>query len=233
MSFFFDLFKAFGFGFMAFFLLPLVAAMLPWEYAMRIVRPYQSIAMSLLGRGIMLQRSHGGLRLKKSRFDPRIGAERIQIGRHKKYFTDPHDFMSTFRGYPFGLAHEDRGVIVDARTCYFGRRCRELIENGRFENQRGHVKAFFSVPDGVRELVNIADIKPIVQGSATPGLADRVDTYAEKGQSGFDSAQLIQQMPFLIALGVGFGLMWFAKELGGSASTPGDVIPIMIGVMPF
>lgn len=233
MSWLTNLFYMWFFGVVGFFVLPIFAAALPWEYAKRVISPYHSIAMTLLGRGIMLQRSHGGLTLKKSKFDPRFeeGAEMVRIGREKKHFRDPNDYMTTFKGRPFGLAHEDRSVIVNARVAYFGRVFRELCETGRFEHNE-QLNAFFSIPKGLHELVNIADIKAIVQQSAAPGAASREETHAEKSQSMFDSRNIIDTMTWLIALGAGYGLVFGASYLAESTGTSGGstIIPIVVGV---
>lgn len=232
MSWLTNLFYAWFFGVVGFFVLPLFAAGLPWQYAKRVLGTYHSIAMTLLGRGLLLQRSHGGLSLKKSTFDARFeeGAEKVRIGGETKHFRDPHDFMSTFKGRPFGMAHEDRSVIVDARVAYLGRRFRHLVENGDFEHGDA-LKAYFAIPEGVRSLVNLSDIKAIVQQSGAPVAASREETHAEKSQEGFNTRNIIDTMTWLISLGAGYGLMFMANELSNSTSGGGgSVIPIVVGV---
>lgn len=231
MSLLFDLVKAFGFGVMAFVVFPIVAAFLPWSVAKGIIGRYQQIAMQLIGRGLLLMRSHGGLSLKKSTYDARLGAEKVWLGREKQHFFDPHDYQATFKGYPFGLAHEDRAVVIDCRTAYFGRVFRELVQNERSERD-GMLKAYFAVPEGVRQLVNIADALPVIQNPARPNVTDRIDSYAEKGQSLFNSrADLVSQAQWFIALVVGVGVVWGLKQLATSgAADIGRTLPIFIGL---
>lgn len=212
--------------------IPLLASLLPWRYAEGVVDQYQKIAISLVGKAIMLQRSHGGLALKKAKFDPQVGAMWIRIGGEKQYFEDPKNYMTTFKGRPFGLAHEDRATIVDARMAYLARRFRELREAGRFEDDTKGFKAFFSIPEGERVLVNLADIKAIVQKSASPRAVTREKTIAEKSQEAFNSTNIVDTMTYLISLGAGMGLMWLAAEFAARSSGGGgggSVIPIVLG----
>lgn len=228
MSFFLDLFKAFGFGLMLFIGIGIVSSLLPWVYGKHIARPYRSIAMELLGRGVFLQRSHGSYSLKRSSYDANMGAEKVNLGGEAKHFFDPDDLMSTFRNKPFGLAHEDRAVIFDARTAFLGRRFAELKNTGDWLTD-GHRKAYFAIEEGVAELVNLADALPIIQNPGKPGVVDRVDNYAEKGQTLFDSRNVMQQIQLFIALGVGFGLMWLAAQLVASgASDVGVSLPVWL-----
>lgn len=216
MSIHIDLLQSFTLGLVGFFCLPLIAGALPWERSKGLIGTYHSIAMGLLGRALLVKRSHGGLTIKKSRFEPPLG-EKVSIAKGAMYFKDPQNFMSTFRGYPFGIVHEDYAAIVDARTAFFGRRFADLHSRNEWE-RNGMFKAYFAVEAGLRTLVNIDDVKPVVQQSGAPELVERLDTFGEKAQALFNSNKLIQQTAFFMALGVGVGVMWMIRELGGDAS---------------
>lgn len=237
MSILFDMMKAFGFGVILFFIAPLFAGLLPWEPrdrlpgAKSIIIPYQKIAMALIDRGVLLQQSHGGLKLKKSEYYPKIPTERVTIGRQTKDYKDPANLMGTFHGKPFGLVHEEWAAIVDARTLYFIRKFRELHDQNEWE-RKSMKKAYFSIDrDGDEELVSITDLMDGGRPqSASPNLVERLTEFAKKSQAGYNSTQLFQQTKFFIALGVGVGLMWLLKEAGGAAGDVGRVLPAMVGV---
>lgn len=229
-----EMMKWFLGGLTLFILFPLASMALPERHAKRIMNFYHDVLMALINRAILLQRSNGGLRLKKSTFDPtagKAGAERIRISGEERFFFDPQDLMSTFRDHSFGLAHEDRAVVLDARTAYFGRRFAQLKRAGQWVVE-GHRKAFFAIKPDMQTLVRIEDAKAIIQNPATPGVTDRIDNYAEKGQAGFNTGTTAQYMKLLMAAGAGFGMMFIASYLvssigagGGSGST---VIPLVI-----
>lgn len=230
MSLILDLLKYFMMGLGVFIFIPVIASLLSsTSVGKGIIDEYHGLAMTLLGRALLLQRSHGSLKLKKSTFDPKFAAERIRIKGQPRYFYDPNNLMSTFKNRSFGLAHEDRAVVVDARTAYFGRRFAELHNAGKLQ-VKDHIKAYFAVPEGLYELVDLRDVKAIIQNPGAPGLADRIDSYAEKGQSLFNSGTVMQQMQLFMALGVGFGLMWFAAQIQQTgAGEVGSTLPIFLG----
>lgn len=222
-----DLAKAYFVGVILFAAIPVFATPLAWERKQGLLRTYTGMALSALGRGLLIQREHGGLLLKKTKFDTRLGAgaELARIGGELKHWKDPENLMSTLHGRPFGLAHEAKNAIVDARSCRSGRLERELDEQGQRVREVDGTrlyKAFFFIQN-TRPLVDITDALPIIQGSGDPGLPDRVETYVEKGNLGYDSGQIKQGVEWMTMMAVGFGLMWIGSKLaaagGGTIST--------------
>lgn len=219
---------AFTLGLVVFYLLPVFATgFLEWEKAESVVGMYLDIAMSLIGRGLFLQRSHGGHKLVATTYDAKIGAELARIGGEVKHWRDPHNLMQTFRNKPFGLAHEDVNVVFDSRTIDIARRYSDLKNRGEWIID-GYRKAYLAYENTEPEcvIVNISDALPAVQGSASPGLTDLLDTFVEKGQSAFNSTRTMQTIQWLMVLGASFGLMILAKRVLGSASSSGVAIPL-------
>lgn len=233
MSLLFDLAKAYMIGLVGVAFLPAMVRPLSWQRKQSVIQTFTNMAVSTLGRGLMLKREHGGLKLVKTRFDTRIGsgAEVAKIGGEKKHWKDPENLMSTFHGKPFGLAHESRNVIVDARRCYLARLYTDLKDNHDWELQidgETYKRAFFGV-DAERALVAIEDAVPVIQGSADPGLADRVEEYGRIGNSLYNSTQMLQGVKFLMTFGGIFLLMWLGRKLmettaGGSTVIPGVIL---------
>lgn len=226
-----DLLKLWLAGLAVFILFPIVTVPLPDRYADPITGFYFDVTMALLGSAILLQRSNGGLQLKKTTFDPTLGeagAEVTYIKSEEKSFMDPKDLMSTWRDRPFGLAHEDRAVIIDARTAFLGRRFAELKRAGRWVVD-GKRKAYFALNAGHQTLVRLEDALSVIQHKAAPGITDRIDSYAEKGQAEFNTGTRMQQAKLFIALGVGLGAMFLLKQVAsstGGGSIVGGGIPI-------
>lgn len=227
MSLLFDLAKTYAIGLLLFVAIPMATAPLSWERKRGVIHTFTGMAMSALGRGLLIQREHGGLLLKKTKFDTRLGAgaELARMGGELKHWKDPENLMSTLHGKPFGLAHEAKNAIVDARMCRAGRLLRELDEAGERELEADGTTfytAFFHISDD-HPLVSITDALPLIQGSGDPGLPDRIETYVEKGNQGYDTTQIKQGAEWLTMMAVGFGLTWIGSKLaaagGGTIST--------------
>lgn len=221
--------KAFMLGIITFFGLGVAARALPWHLAKTVADTYVGMGMACLGRGLLIQRAHGGLTLKKTTFDSSVSGEKARISGNIKQWSDPHNMMSRFQGRPFGLAHETSNTILDARTLALARRFRELDRRGEWEVD-GRFRAFFHVEEGdSTDLVDIADGLSVVQHSEAPGLVDRLKEFVRKSQMMFNAPRLMQHSAWLIALGVGFGLMFLANRLadtsGGSTGSP---IPLTV-----
>lgn len=217
--------KGLSLGTILFFAIPLVSKAVPWQYRKGIVESYQSMAFTVLGRALLIVREHGGFLLKGTVFDTRFGGERAKLGGETKHWRDPSNYMSRLRGKPFGLALEGYDVIIDARTAHIGRLTKQLHQTGRWEVDDLRC-AYYTLPRARTILVNPVDAAPIIQGSASPGLADRLETYVEKGQSGFNTSQAVEFMQWLVGLGAGMGLMFMASKLAETTSGGSAVIPI-------
>lgn len=214
--------KAALLGVLAWVLVPIVATMAAPDHELteKIIGAYHTTAISILGRALFITRSHGGFRLKKTVFDPTENDEKAYVGGEEKHWKDPDNMMSTWRGYPFGLAHEDRNVIYDARFAHFARRYIEDKRRGTWEVD-GLRKAYIALEAGRRYLVDPSAPRKVIQTQTSPGLSSRLKVFTEKGNALFNSRNVLQTTAWLMALGAGLGLMWLAAEFRARSSNAG------------
>lgn len=215
-----DLLKWFLAGVVLFLAVPIATRPLEWRQKQPIIELYHGMAMSALGRGIMLIRSNGGQELKQTSFDASNGGERTTISGETKHWTNPGNMMLTFEGRPFALAHEDKDVLFDIRTAHIGELFRDYKERGIWE-LNGYRKAYANIA----EAHPVVDVRPVVdsmQANVSPGLADRIDEFVEKMQSLFDSNRMFEYLPWLIGLGAGVGLMFMISK--AMETTGGTVV---------
>lgn len=223
-----ELLKHFMFGVMAFIILPVLVSIAPGQQGESVRVFYRKVAMALLN-GCLLLYTGRGPKLKKSKRDTRYNDEKIMHGKQWRYFDDDAGLMGTLYGYPFGLAHEARNVVVDARLLYYARRYLELRRDNRFKSN-GHRTSFVGVDLDGKELVHPQDIVPVVQKSTSPGLTERVENFAEKAESEFDSRPIREGAEMLVFLGATFGMMWLASQaIQSGAGDIGSSLPIMLG----
>jgi len=224
---------AFTLGLVTFCSIPLAAvAVNGRKDAEPVIQQYIDMAMAILGRSLLLKRKHGGYSFKRSDFDATIPSEQVSIGGEDRDFLDPNGYMSTFRGQRFGIAHEARNIIATPRLADLGREKARLEREGDWEttaNGDVYKRAFFKLDSDEERLVDIDDLLKVIQGSATPALGQRTETYIEKSQSVFDSATPMDVMIWLMSLGVSFGLMYLGYKLRDpSAGGGGSVLPMTI-----
>lgn len=193
------------------------------ELARSISNFYTTAAMSVLGRGVMVIRANGGQVLKRSSYDGKHDGEKVSLGGSTKKWRNPGGMMHTLANRPFALAYENRDVLYDVRSAYAAERYHELREKGQWMVD-GMRKAYINAPEGPT-LVDVRAVTTAIQSSASPELPDRIDEFVEKMESGFDSGNVWEYMPWVIAAGLGLGLMWFTAKL--SSTTSGSVgVPI-------
>lgn len=230
MSLILNLLKALALGVLSFYLFPLAATLLlDWEDARDLVSPWISLGTSTLSRGLLVQRSHGGWELKKTSFDGGVGGEVAKLSGEPHMWRDIDHRMSKWQSATFGLAHEDKDVIVDTRIADLGRRKRDLHDTGRWK-VNGRRKAYFIVEQAKR-LVNLNDAPQIIPGSASPRLADRLEDDMKKSQALFNShrGQLVTTIQLLMFFGVGVGTIYVANRLAG---TSGSVTSVNLTLQP-
>ncbi len=193
------------------------------QLAEKISSFYVSAAMSLLGRAVMVIRANGGQVLKRSRYDAKHDGEKVSLSGSTKKWRNPGGMMHTLSNHPFTLAYENRDVLFDVRSAYAAEKYHELRERGEW-NINGLRKAFLIAPEGTT-LVDVRAVTTAIQSSASPELPDRIDEFVEKMESEFNSSNAWDYLPWVIACGLGLGLMWFAAKL---ASTTGGSVGVSI-----
>lgn len=224
---------------------PLLAHLLYGPEAARgIVNTWVGMGMSALGRGVLLVREHGGVKLAGSSFDPDLG-ETVKSGGETMHFEAAGDGMGWLQGRPFGIALEKYDVIVRPSQALASKRFHQLVESGDdrvtidhddpqdttpFSGERTYFRRFFRFETG-KQLVPITHARRGIQGSARPTLKSLVKEFTRIAQSPYDTASRMQWLALLAAFGVGVGTMIVARRLvsgggGGGGSVPTQ--PVMI-----
>jgi len=183
---------------------------------------YIGTAMGILGRGLAIKRKNGGWWLRKSKFDAKYQKERCSINGETRHFDDPEALMSRLYGYPFGIAHEMSGTIINPRFAELGEALRKRKRTGSLLYEHGGETWFnglVRVADRYDRLVNVDDALALMSGNADPGTTDWAEEITEKSQLPFMSGNFIDYMGGVVVLAAGFGVVWLAHELtkdGGS-----------------
>lgn len=199
-------------------------ALLPVLTLGRLSDWFISLAMSSVERAILLKRSNSGYSLKASRFNSDLGTEKVRASGQTYNFEDPHGYMSRFKGRPFGVAHEDREVLVTPRVADFGRELHEHKRDGTWTDDADNRRKYFGFESG-EALVNLDHALYAIQGSARPSLADTIETYVEKGQSAFDSGRAVTYIIWLMMFGAGAGAPWILLKLQDTVDSGGAGLP--------
>lgn len=227
---------AFLSGFLVVLVAPLAARLLGGRQAAEAVaQHYFDMAAKLYGRLLLVLREGGGLELVQSEHDASIGLEKATLDGEDKHFEDPHNYMSRFYRVPFGLADEARGVIINPRICELGEIVKWKREDGmKTETDGGtYFEGVLPIESDETRLVHPKYARPIITGSATADLADKVDALMEISQSRFDSSPTVQYLVWLGALGGGFGLVLLAFQVlqstGGGTPGRGINVPTIVG----
>lgn len=228
MSIILDLLKPLVAGVVAFFLLPIAGAALPWRHAQKISRQYLDLVVSLLGNACLLIRSGAGASLKQMSWDSDHQQWAIAVGGSKKHI-EKDEHVGTLSGRPFGVVHERKPVFVTPRLMYVGQRVNELRaeSKAKIEKASGDVlyRAFVRVPRNYLPVVDPYGSNRLIQSSADLNLTDRIITWVEKGQAGYNSRTVVDWMINLGFLAAGAGLVFFLLKLKSQTASAGGAIP--------
>ncbi|MFW5956744.1 MAG: hypothetical protein ACOCQY_05010, partial [Halorhabdus sp.] len=168
--------------------------------------------------------ANGGQVLKRSSYDGKHDAEKVSLGGSKKKWRNPGGMMHTLSNHPFAFAYGNRDILFDIRSAYAAEKYREYRESGEWMID-GLRKAFINAPEGPT-LVDVRAVTGAIQSSASPELAERIDSFVEKMESQFDSGNAWDYFPWVVAAGAGLGLMWFAAKL--TSTTGGGTVGVGI-----
>lgn len=227
---------AFLSGFLVVVVAPLLARLLGGVQGAAIVaQTYFSMSAKLYGRLLLVLREGGGLDLVNSSHDASIGLEKATLDGEDKHFEDPYNYMSRFYNVPFGIADEERGVVISPQIAELGELVRWAREDGiRVESDgRTYFQGVVPIDTSEHRLVHPQDARAIIQGSATADLADKIDDLMEVSQSRFNSTPTMQYLVWLGALGAGFGIVAIAYQLlqsGGGSLGRTIGIPTITGI---
>lgn len=174
--------------------------------------------------------TRGGVELKASRYDEAAGEEGIKIDGSQRHFTDVDDKMTTMYNKPVGIAHQERGVITDIRDAEIGSLIAEYDSNDEFVHEVGgtaYLRNYVPLPAESR-LVPLRGSLNLVDGSADPGLVMRMREIIKTMQEPYNSSQIMQYVPWLMAFGAGVGATYMVQKVsdGGGGGGVGGGLPI-------
>lgn len=193
------------------------------------------LATSLLSRAAIVVTEHGDLLLKRMSFDD-LGVEKISFDDLEKDFEDPADALHHWMGIPFALADEKHGVLFDPRHAALGTRKREAEERDTKEYRatqeeyesydvQAWKRAVAEFPKNTYELVNLGNVRQLIDGGERAEYAERVESFYEHSRAPFQSGtSTVRVMMIVLALVAPFGVMWFAATQGSTAGGNGTTV---------
>lgn len=234
-SFILLLFELYAVGIIAYFLGSFLVGLIP-VIGPKLQRFNLDLVMELLNRALLIKSAHGGFKLKASWFDPVTGKDVINHGGELRYFSDPNDLMSTFRGKAFGIAHGARDTIVSPIEIHLAEIAEELDGNNELQIEKDgerFTRAFFHLDEGI-QLVDADKVLRAIQGSADGASADRAMHFIELSQADYDSAAIEDYAVWISALGLPFLLMMVGSKVAddsGGSGLPDVTLPMIMDVM--
>lgn len=202
-------------------------------------KSFSSIALGLavgaLGRVAIVVSEHGDLLLKRMSFDD-LGVETIRFGSETKEFEDPANALHYWRGAPFALADEVRGVLFDPRHAALGNRKADAEEREEWSvwattdewDQHGieeWKRGVFEFPE-THELVDLSGVRKLIDGGERAEYPQRIEELYKHSRAPFESgASGTKFILLLVALLAPFALMWVlagqSSGGGGGGTTVG------------
>ncbi|MGK7371319.1 MAG: hypothetical protein ACNS64_14000 [Candidatus Halalkalibacterium sp. M3_1C_030] len=216
-----------GIGLVAFLLMPVLSLVTPFGIFARFM---MRLATFPLKRAAIVISEHNDAYYKSMTFDG-LGFETINIDGETKVFEDPDDSLHYFLGIPFALANEEHGVLFDPRHAAMGKRKQEYDDRGEGEFlatedewQTFDVSLWkpgvFEFPK-VHELVDLSNVKHLIDGGERSEFAERVETLYEHSRDPFDDGSSATKYLYpIIAFAAIFGGIWFmASQFGAPSAT--------------
>jgi len=228
-------------GMAAFFMLPPLATIVdafpygPNLLSRKVSRFHQGLARNLAEGWVLIVRSHGGVTLRGAEFDPERGTGMwiVRMGGEEKYFNDPNGMMGTWRGKPFGIADEEKGVIVsppqidlgnklrsmaDDRRLHITEQVEQRMDNGQTVQVPQHYVAGVVPVSKASGLLQLHGARAIIQGDASPGVVEMVNTIVEQMFSLYDSSPAVQYIMWIGSIFAGGAFLWLLLKLNESLS---------------
>lgn len=214
----------------------LAAPRLSLKRRLQFAKHYFGIGMMALDRALLVARKHGGYSLVPSSYDAGMEAEKITIADEDMHFEDPYEFTTSLHKRRFGLADEERNVIINPRLSELGEEFYRFYHEGKHRvplNIRDRdVDGFtsvFTIPKMPR-MVNLRDARWMIPGSASPKLAESVKDDIEKSQHPYKTRNYVDLMIGLIAMALAFGMVALADYVVGIDSGGGVAPSVDIGL---
>lgn len=218
-------------------------------YTRRLGGFFLDTGFRFIGRFLLVAHQNGGYSIVASRFDPDKGTETAWLNGRRGDWMDHLNSMSKLRNVSFGIVTDHIGIVLDLRIAEIGQRFDELVaadEHRRVQTYRDDTgrtwteEQFAKFLEMSEEMVPV-DIRKavhIMPGDADPFSVEVGEKYVTFSKEKY--GQTFGKMTYgawILAFIVGAGIMYFALRLGGNGEggtneSSGDIIPIVIEVMP-
>lgn len=156
------------------------------------------------------------------------GTEKISFSDDVKEFEDPKNRLHWWYGIPFTLADEIHGVFFDPRDSAMGAREKKLRDEDMLDfpatrdEQESHAvlrwqNALYELPKKTHELVDLSNVRHLIQGSERAEHPERVGTFYENSREHLkDGTSTTKWILLMVAMMGPFCGIWvLSSQLGG------------------
>lgn len=204
-------------GIMLFFAAPIVGMIAPKDLSSEIADIYASMGCRFKKRMLLIKKSNAGATLNSSRYNGDYGTERSRIAGTKMDWNDINNQMGRLYNTPIGIAHEDLATVFNPVQADIGRKVRQNIKTGDMIRKIGgkpHIREHFVFGHG-RRLVDLDDIKHVVNGSMPATRPSSVVGLMEKAYQSFNKRRAMEVISLILAGVGGVIVVMMASEIGG------------------
>ena len=223
-------------GVMLFFTAPVVGMIAPKDVSSEIADIYASMGCRFKKRMLLIKKSNAGATLNASRYNGDYGTERSKIAGTKMDWNDMNNQMGRLYNTPLGIVHEDRATVFNPVQADIGRKLRQNIKTGDMVqkiSRMPHIREHF-VFGHDRRLVDLDDIKHVVNGSMPATRPSSVVELMEKAYQSFNKRRAMEVVSLIIAGIGGVMLPWIASQVmgdsGGGGGLPSFEVPTAIAM---
>lgn len=217
-------------GFLSFFILPVLSAATSFKKPTGLLF---WLAARPVRRAAVLVSEANDIVFKQMHYDGGVGLHSMTIDGDTKVFEDPDGALHRWRGMAFALADEKHGVLFDPRHSALGQRKFDLRQRGDGEyiatdeefDVDGITKwkpGVFQMPT-VHELVDLAQVRELIDGGERSEYAKRVEKLFQHSQDPFNDGAPITKFfyPIIAFAAVFFGIWLLASQFGTPSSGGG------------
>jgi hypothetical protein len=219
-------------GIMLFFAAPVVGMIAPKDLSSEIADFYASMGCRFKKRMLLIKKSNAGATLNSSRYNGDYGTERSRIAGTKMDWNDINNQMGRLYNTPIGIVHEDRATVYNPVQADLGRKLREAKKTGRWKRyvDGAERRLEYFVFGRDRRLVDLDDIKHVVNGSMPATRPSSVVGLMEKAYQSFNKRRAMEVISLILAGVGGVIVVMMASEIsgGGGGGMPSFEVPTAI-----